>query len=175
MHGGRHSRTTMDSLMIQKMAYDITQQQNGKITTLNLDATKCYDHIFPSIATMAMARLGIAQQFGETIDRILKNMKHTICMGHGISSECIQQQKDELWSGIGQGSAAAGPAWIAIEAFMLQYVTQKCSGVKFTCPDRDTEFRVHTIGYIDNNNLLINDEHEQEMNKKNQQDTCSME
>ena len=76
--------------------------------------------------------------------------------GHSISKGCIQQPHNEVWSGVGQGRAAAGPAWLFIEAFMLSYLQSKSKGANFTCPQQKETSSVNTIGYIDDNNLVIN-------------------
>ena len=156
MHGGRKGRTTTDALITQRLVYDIARQEKSDLITLNLDATKCYDRIFPNFATLTFARLGLLFTFGATIAKVLKNMKHHIKTGHGISEKEIYQLKEELWSGVGQGSAAAGPAWMSVEAFMLTYFQTMSPGASFHCPSQAYTSTTHVIGYIDDNNLLIN-------------------
>ena len=58
MHRGRAHRTTTDALVTQQLVNDISKQTLTSITVMNLDATKCYDRIFPAFATLTMARMG---------------------------------------------------------------------------------------------------------------------
>ena len=73
MHGGRRNKGTSDALLTQRLAYDISQQSHIPMVTLNLDATKCYDRIFPNFATLTLGRLGVPLEFGATIAETLKN------------------------------------------------------------------------------------------------------
>ena len=68
----------------------------------------------------------------------------------------MKQKNNELWSSIGQGCAASSPSWIAIEAFIIKHLEEKSEGASFICPEGDTKHQLHTIGYIDDNNLVIN-------------------
>lgn len=83
-------------------------------------------------------------------------MKHRIRAAYGVSKDSFSQHPEELWSGVGQGSAAAGPMWIAQEAVMLSYYDKITRGVEFTSPDKKQYRNIQTIGYIDDNNLLLN-------------------
>ena len=123
---------------------------------LNLDATKCYDRIFPNFGAITLARLGLPQSFGIAIAKTIKSMTHRVLTAYGVSPNCIKQTSQELWSGIGQGSAAAGPIWISQEAVMISYYSTVSSGFSTQSPDGREQFQAHTIGYIDDNNLLLN-------------------
>lgn len=93
-------------------------------------------------------------------------MKHRIKTIHGISPNHIQQDINEMWSGFVQGNEAAGPTWLSVEAFMLQYYTSKIKGASFSCPEDKLTTTIHTIGYVDDNNLLINTSDETELEKE---------
>ena len=160
MHGGRANRTTTDALITQQLVNDISRQTLRPLTVMNLDATKCYDRIFPAFATLTMARMGAPIKIGETISKTIQSMEHKVMTGHGISTKHIRQPLHEVWSGVGQGSAAAGPAWLSIESFMLQYLRSKSKGACFSCPKNIDKLYVNTIGYIDDNNLVINTEND---------------
>lgn len=82
-------------------------------------------------------------------------MKHQVKTGHGTSCKSIQSEDQELWIGIGQGRAAAGPAWLSIEVFMFTHMNQHAPGAYFRVPKNEVSIKLQTIGYIDDNNLLI--------------------
>ena len=60
----------------------------------------------------------------------MKHMKHAVRTAYGISNETFQQDETELWSRIGQESAAEGPMWISQEAIMLEYFCKETRGEK---------------------------------------------
>ena len=99
--------------------------------------------------------MGSPIKIGETISKTIQKMQHTVMRGHGISKKYIQQPHNKVYRGVGQGSAAAGPACLSIEAFMLYYLQSKSTGSTFTCPKQIETSSVNTIGYIDDNNLVI--------------------
>ena len=90
MHGGRSERTTTDALIMKHLIHDISSQNKQSIIMLNLDATKCYDRIFPNLATLPLARLGAPLEFGATIAQTLKYMEHRVLTGHGLSENNIK-------------------------------------------------------------------------------------
>ena len=45
---------------------------------------------------------------------------------------------------------------MSVEAFMLSYFESRSPGAKFVCPAGNYHTTIHAIGYIDDNNLLIN-------------------
>ena len=155
MHGGRRGHSTTTAIAIQTLTNDIAKQEGSCFVSMNLDATKCYDRIFPNLGGIALNRLGLARNFSICMAKTLKGMSHQIRTVYGVSNKSFRQAPHELWSGVGQGSAAAGPMWISQEAAMLSYYDTVTSGAEFHSIDKKNQYKVQTIGYIDDNNLLI--------------------
>ena len=86
----------MDALITQQLVNDISRQTLEPIKVMNLDATKCYDRIFPAFTTLTMARMGAPIKIGETISKTTQQMQHKVMTGHGISKEYIQQPHNEV-------------------------------------------------------------------------------
>ena len=63
MHGGRRGNSTATELSIQKLTHNITKQTRRCMVSMNLDATKCYDRIFPNLGGIALSRLGLTSNF----------------------------------------------------------------------------------------------------------------
>ena len=155
MHGGRKGRTTQDALLIQNISYDVLRQAQICFITLNLDAAKCLDRMFLHIAAITLSRLGLELNFGKSLAITLNKMEHRVKTTAGVSMESIYQTNEDMWSGVGQENAAAGPIWMDIEAKMLAAYEKTIQGLNLHRPDGKYKFNVSTIGYIDDNNLNI--------------------
>ena len=95
MHGGRQHRTAHDAMITQQLLINIAAQQQRSVTILNLDASKCYDRIFPNIANIALRRLGLPKGVTNAFTKTLVNMKHHVKTIYGISKQYIPQEKTE--------------------------------------------------------------------------------
>lgn len=153
MYGGRERCTVHDPIMIQSLLFDITRQQNMRMISINLDAEKCYDRIAPTFATMAMGRLGLPQSVGVTLSKTQESMENSVKTIHGISRKSFKRNENEIWNGIGQGCAHSGPAWLAIEAPMIQVLTKRTGGVCVQSSDGKVKYKGLVLGFIDDNNI----------------------
>ena len=154
MHGGLKGKSTHDALLTQQLTYNITQQQRSSCASLNLDATKCFDRIFPNLMVPALERIGTPHNTCVTIAKTLRHMKHRVRTAHGVSSRVIQAPLSELWSGVGQGGAASGPAWLAMELPILEAMKKYSPGIQLQGPANQPHFTATAIGYIDDNNIV---------------------
>lgn len=153
MHGGCTGRTTHDALHTQNLTYNISLKSKTDLTSISLDATKCFDRIFPNVATIALSRLGLPLNVGISIAKTIEEMKHKVCTAGGTSTQQIGDTKNSMWSGVCQGSAAAGPSWIALESMMLKVMETKIEGTKVQCPKRELTYQNTIVGYIDDTNI----------------------
>ena len=124
MYGGISGRSTHDALMTQQLTYNIVQQRCQQCSSLNLDTTKFFDRIFPSLMVPALERIGAPHNACVTIANTLRHMQHRVKTAHGISKTYIQAPMNQLWSGVGQGGAASGPAWLEMEIPILAAMKQ---------------------------------------------------
>ena len=154
MYGGRKGHTVHDPILIQQLIFYINRQQRNRMLCINMDAQKCYDHIYPNIATIAMRRIGLPKNIGITIAKVLGNMSYKVKTVQGISKEVIKSD-GEAWSGVGQGCAAAGPIWLSIQAPMVEIIEQVCHGMHLRACNNEGKYRGCILGFVDDNNINI--------------------
>lgn len=136
MYGGRKGKSVHDALIIQNLIFDITRQENRGMICLNLDAEKCYDRVFPSYSAITMASIGLPLSIGITLAKTQKYMSHRVRTEKGISKNRITPQTKELFSGVGQGWGAAGPAWLSVEAPMISVLKKHFKGISLQSPNK---------------------------------------
>ena len=149
MYGIRPQMSTHDALMHQCLQLDITQQMHSKASLVNLDATKCFDNIFPNLANIALQILGIHEKITTLFAKTARTMCHRIKTAYGVSKTVLRAPKHTLWSGVGQGNAAAGPSWIAVEKIIL-----KAWGKYHPMVRRMNPGKTIIIAYVDDNNIF---------------------
>ena len=68
-------------------------------------------------------------------------MEHSVRTAHGTSSYSIKNETDIPWTGVCQGSAAAGPTWMAVEQLIIKTFVKECKGVKIQDPSGIHRYR----------------------------------
>ncbi|HIC43781.1 MAG TPA: hypothetical protein EYO73_05695 [Sulfurimonas sp.] len=134
MHGGWQHRSTHHALLMQQLSCNIAQQQRSKISVLNLDASKCFDRIFPHLAIPTMSRLGAPRSLCIALAKILRNMTHKVRTAQGLSPTSIQPMLSEIWSGIGQGGGASSPICLSVLLPIIFCMSKYSRGVQFSDP-----------------------------------------
>ena len=104
MHGGRKNHSAHNAFLTQQLPYNIIQQERRPGVMLNLDASNCFDKIYPNLAVPALVRIGAPRNLCLSLLKKLKHMSHKVLTSHGLSKNQIQQKNGLLWSGVGQGS-----------------------------------------------------------------------
>ena len=153
MYGGRKNRTSHDAISAQTLMFDLARQQERTMVCLNLDAEKCYDRIFPSYASIALTRLGLPRSVSISLAKTQRFMEHRVRTRDGISDKNITRKENTIWNGLGQGWAAAVPAWLAVEGPMLNVIKTKLDPMEYSSPDSTISTSYTAIGYVDDNNL----------------------
>lgn len=155
MHGGRSNKSTSDPIDSQRLLFDISRQNHTSLLSINLDAESCYDRMAPNFGTVSLSRLGLPTSCCIAMAKTQKNMSHKIGTIHGISRNSISQHKQEMWGGIGQGCAAAGPMWLAIETPIIRTFNQHNDLMLIESPDHKYTFNSQLLCYIDDTNINI--------------------
>ena len=88
------------------------------------------------------------------LNKTLRLTQHRIRTIHGILPRVITSPTDESWSGIGQGSGASCPSWIAIESILLKGMKQLVPDTTICDPSGTKKFQMQAIGYVDDNNFI---------------------
>lgn len=120
MYGGRPKMSTHNSLMSQTLSYDIQSQLLKTGTLINIDASKCFDKIYPNLANIALQRIGIHPSLAILFSETSKKMTHQITTHQGVMPPTLTAPDNSCYSGVGQGNAASGIAWLALESLILK-------------------------------------------------------
>ena len=155
LYGGRKHRSTSEPIQIQRTIFDITRQQKTPLISITVDAEACYDRMVPNYGAIAMTALGLHPNIGSTLAKVQHNTKHNVYTNNGLSKTHIQQKPSDIWGGIGQGCASAGPMWMAIEIPMIHTFNQLIQNMKLTSPDHKYTYKQCLTGYIDDTNINL--------------------
>ena len=155
MHGGRQKRTAQQALLTQQLTFNISRQKRLQYSVINLDATKCFDRIYPNLAVITMTKIGSPKGMIVSLAKTLNGMQHRIRTAHGLSTNTISAPHSELWSGVGQGGGASIPIWLSMELPMLESLKKFSKGIELSDPTMQHTFRAMAIGFIDDNNIII--------------------
>lgn len=82
-------------------------------------------------------------------------MQHHVRTAEGTSIDCIQQSPQEYWSGVCQGSAAAGTTWIAVESIILEAYSKMTKINKISGPGESEPIERRITGYVNDKNINI--------------------
>lgn len=144
-------KTTHMALLTQEFTNDAILLERNPSYTVFWDTCPCYDRILPNLANMSLTRLGAHPNIGKMIAKTSMDMKHKLRTIHGISTNYIEREKGEIWTGVGQGCAASGPIWLSIEVPMLDAFRDMERGTDLRSPNREIHFRNHVNAFVDDN------------------------
>ena len=156
MYGGRRQKSVSDAIFQQTHIYDIAHQLQQDLICINLDAQKCFDRIYPNVAVIALQRLGLPESVCNSLASTLNAMSHSVNTSNGISESSFHNDTGSVMGGFGQGSAAAGPTCLAIEAPMITTMKQRTLPYQITSPTSNQTYKNNILSYVDDNNININ-------------------
>ena len=154
MHGGGKNHSDHEALLTQQVTCNVSQQYRIPCSILTLDASKCFDKIYPNIGSIALWRVGAPSSMCNCLMRTITTMSHRVRTAYGVLELAISQPCNTLWSGVGQGSGASGPIWLAIESIMIKALQQTSGGISVQSVDGCHHFRADVLSYIDDNNII---------------------
>ena len=112
MYGRRPHLSTTDALYHQKILYDISAQTFHPTSLINIDASKCFDKIYPNLENIYLHHIGVHPHLSTVFSNTTKHMSHTIKKSYGIIPQNIISPTDKLFRGLGQGNADTGISWL---------------------------------------------------------------
>ena len=155
MYGGRPQLSELYALMHQNLTFDWKKLTVAPSSLINLDASKCFDRIYPNLANIALQRIGIHPNIATIFSETAIKMKHQIKTVHGLFPTCFMAPSDKIYSGVGQGNAAAGISWLSIESILLKaYTTHPNTSHIINDPSGKVQHTSAVIGFVDDNNIL---------------------
>lgn len=155
MYGGRPHFSTHDALMHQNLAFNIIQQTFKKGSLINLDASKCFDKIYPKFSNISLQRIGVHPNISLVFSKTTKNMQHQINTAYGTLPLTLQDPNNKIFSGVGQGNSDAGVTWLASERIILNAFQQHFHpGQIFSDPQNQIHHKSSVIAFVDNNNII---------------------
>ena len=104
LYGSRRGRTTYDTLITTRVIYDMARVQRGYIVSLFNDLKGDYDRIRPALNTSTTCRMGLPKEIAICHAKTLREMKHVLRTGFGVSTGAITWDADSKLGGIGQGN-----------------------------------------------------------------------
>lgn len=147
---------------------DVLEMKHMATSIISLDASKCYDRIYSNIGGLELRILNASHEMCITVAKTAQHTKHRVRTVYGMSPKCIQAPTDEIWSGLGQGSGASCPSWLAIQYVLMRSHRHYCPGTMLTDPTGQLSFTMQVISYIDDNNMIYcHEEHETQENIQN--------
>lgn len=156
--GGRPGISTGDALLSQKMLLDLAMYRQTPTTLISLYASKCFNRVFPIGENIALQHLGAPPNLGIVMTEVLCNMSHRVRTAYGLSPDSISPQKNEMWTGIGQGSGASCPSWLGQQTIMVTAI-EKITPFPITSdPTNQIQTPQRPIGFVDDTNLILTHE-----------------
>ena len=121
---------------------------------IKLDTSKCYDNIFPSLANIALQKIGLAPTITNLLANTIQSTTHQIKIGHGICPTKLRANAKETWTSVGQGNAASRIAWLATETIILDAWKTYIKPEIYTHPNNKLKYEFDVIGYVHDNNII---------------------
>ena len=167
-YGSHLGKTATEAVLNLQLILDncrIWKQNFGMIFN---DADGCYDRIPPSLADIALRRLGCPKSVTQAHTAAQKGMRHHIKTGSGVSPGYIKYSDmiKAIYTagvimlltgpigGVGQGGGASPIIWLAIILMMLQVYKQKCEGISIVNKITNTIVNYWIISYVDDNTIV---------------------
>ena len=167
-YGSRLGKTATDALLNLQLIFDQCRIKKQNMGMLFNDADGCYDRIPPSLAEIALRRVGCPESIVRTHTITQRNMKHHIKTGTGVSEGYISFSpmiKMVMLSGIissifgpiggvGQGGGGSPIIWLAVILMMLQAYKKTNQGIDIKNPLTAEIIKYWIISYVDDNTII---------------------
>lgn len=155
MYGGLPHLGTTDALYHQNLLMDLSAQTFTPTSIIKLDASKCYDRIYPNLSNISLQHIDAHPHIATVYWQTTKEMIHHINTAYGILPPHYVATNDGLYSGVGQGNSASGISWIAVKTLILKVMKQQhIIGKRYTYTHKNISHESLVVGYIDDNNIL---------------------
>ena len=105
------TKSTYDTLITSCSIYDMARVRRENLVSVFNNLKGCYDRIRPSLNSITTRRMGLPAEHAICHARVLRQMRHQIRTGFGISEDYIEWSEEENIGGIGQGNGGGPPSW----------------------------------------------------------------
>ena len=168
IYGSRVGKTGAEALISLQLIADYARTWKLNLAVLYNDADGCFDRVPPTLAEIALRRIGCPASIAKTHTEVQQRMKHYVKTAVGISEGYIIYSKvmkmilkqgillliTGLIGGIGQGGGSSPIIWMAvIMAMMMAYKTTQ-SGADMYDPVTKERTTFWLTSYVDDNTLV---------------------
>ena len=168
IYGSRKGKTGSEALISLQLLADHSRTWKKNTAVLFNDADGCYDRIPPTLAEIALRRLGCPETITKAHTTAQRSMKHYIKTSTGVSEGYIKFSRRSkrhirngvimilsgLIGGVGQGGGASPVIWMAILIILLKAYKKTQLGATITDFILNTIIPLWIISYVDDNSIV---------------------
>ncbi len=139
-----------DGTLPKELFYNIICQTCLPAGITAADADNCYNRIAHPIASLVFQALGLPKEAGVSMCSTIQNMKFSLRMEFGDSTEVVGATGNIKTQGMCQGNGATGASWMVTSIAMINAHKKKGHSVRLITPI--TKKKLHLAGL-----LFVND------------------
>eukprot|EP00957_Ditylum_brightwellii_P040712 3082007-Ditylum_brightwellii.AAC.1 len=157
---GSRKRVSADVQALNtRLFYDCILLERTPATNIFIDLVSNYDLVVPSIALLALQRVGMPKEPIQCTFTTLQDMVHTCRTAFGNS---ISSYGGNIWEipckpppqGLGQGNGAAPCIWSLMSTSIINMLRDKRFGAAFKCCISGNKFKLVGYCFIDNSTIV---------------------
>ena len=166
--GSCKGRTGCEALITLQLLGDHSRVWKKNLVVLFNDAAGCFDRVPPTLAEIALRRLGVPKSIASSHTKTQRSMKHYVKTVVGVSKGFIKFGLKEkkimlngiimtligLIGGIGQGGGASPIIWLSVLLIMMTVYKQTQMGASIVDCVNSEELKMHIISYVDDNSIV---------------------
>jgi hypothetical protein len=136
LFGGLPGRDAMTPVFLEELQWETTRASRRSLLRMDFDASSCYDHIIPSIASIAARSFCQRKALCFIHATFLRQTKYVLKTKLGLSEEEFSHCQLHPIYGTGQGSANSPVIWVLIFSRLFDAHAARAYGAPFFSPDR---------------------------------------
>ena len=145
-YGSRKGKSAIEHVVNKRIMYDLLRQYRKPGALCSNDAIGCFDRMVHSVVMLAYKRLGVPEPAVHCMLESIRNMKHYIRTGFGLSTMKISSEGHLIpYQGALQGNGAAPTSWVIISTPLLNMLRAAGHGCKITSAISKEES--HSVGF----------------------------
>ena len=167
-YGSRLGKTATEAILNVQLIFDQCRLNKRNFGMLFNNADGCFDRIPPSLAEIALKRIGCPGNIVRTHTITQRKMKHHVKTGAGVSEGYIRFAEEIKLiilggivltllgpiGGVGQGGGGSPIIWLAILLIMIQAYKKENDGICINNPVNLTKIMYWIVSYVDDNTIV---------------------
>ena len=118
--------------MVEELQNETNRISRKSQIKVNLDATACYDRIFPVFASLVSQKFGIHKNIYIVQATTLEEAKCHLRTQHSVTEEFYQHYKAYLIYGTGQDIGSSPGLWIIISSILIDSHQANSHGAQYS-------------------------------------------